>query len=153
MRLDDPRAGASAMVAFRIRREREAARVGALLELSNAYFGAAYILLGLVLLTGIVVGVMGTLFTDGRLWLWVSVVLLVAMAVAMYFLATGQFNRVRHAVGLQTYDDVKKGRPAPTPLDEVGIAAAITAGRPELVAAIGFGGIAVVTWLMMFKPF
>jgi len=33
------------------------------------------------------------------------------------------------------------------------IDALLAAGRPMLLAVIGFGGAAVIAWLMMFKPF
>jgi hypothetical protein len=59
-------------------------------------------------------------------------------------------NRVRSAVGI----DPKTGKldPAAT-VDGTAIAAAVSSGQPMLVAAIGFGGLAVLAWLMMFKPF
>ena len=31
--------------------------------------------------------------------------------------------------------------------------ALLNSGRPMLVAAIGIGGLAILLWLMMFKPF
>ncbi len=42
------------------------------------------------------------------------------------------------------------------PMQPVGAAemdALLAAGRPMLITMIGFGGIAVIAWLMMFKPF
>jgi hypothetical protein len=38
-------------------------------------------------------------------------------------------------------------------VDPQALEAAIMSGRPILLAAIGLGGLVVLTWLMMFKPF
>jgi len=36
---------------------------------------------------------------------------------------------------------------------KLGVDAAIAAGKPELLATVGFGGFLVILWLMVFKPF
>ena len=64
-----------------------------------------------------------------------------------------QMVAVRHAAGLQTADDVKKGIPAPEPGDEAAIVAAVQRVRPWLVLTVGFGGLLVILLLMMFQPF
>lgn len=145
--------GASASVLFRLRSERDPARIRALLELSNAYLGWTYGALGLLLLSGILAGIVGDWWTSGRLWLWVSVVLLVGVIIGMYLVAAPYFERLRHAVGLQTYQDVKERRDPPPPATDGELAVLLQSSRPAMVALIGFGGIGLITWLMMFKPF
>jgi hypothetical protein len=59
-------------------------------------------------------------------------------------------NKVREAVGV----DVKSGAiDASAPVDPARLDAAIKSGQPMLLAAIGFGGLVVLAYLMMFKPF
>jgi hypothetical protein len=58
--------GASAVVALRLRSERDPARVRTLLELSTASQGGAYAGLGVLLLAGIASGIVGGWWTAGR---------------------------------------------------------------------------------------
>jgi hypothetical protein len=145
--------GASASVAFRLRSEREPARIRALLELSNAYLNWTYGALALLLLSGILAGIAGGWWTSGRLWLWVSVGLLVAIFVGMYGLAAPYFESLRHAVGLQTYSDVREKRDPPPPATATELAALLDSPRPALIAVIGLGGIGLIAGLMILKPF
>src|SRR5205807_2745557 len=85
--------------------EREPERVRALLDLSSSSLTSAYIGLLLLLAAGIAAGFAGGWW--GRLWIWSSLVLLVLIAVAMYPLGSQYYARVRHAVGLRTYQDKK----------------------------------------------
>ncbi|MEP7378469.1 MAG: hypothetical protein ABI725_02805, partial [Chloroflexota bacterium] len=59
-------------------------------------------------------------------------------------------NRVRAAVGI----DIKTGAVDPAyQVDQAALDAAIASGKPELLAAIGVGGVLLLLWLMVFKPF
>jgi hypothetical protein len=145
--------GASASVAFRLRSEREPARIRALLELSNAYLNWMYGALGLLLLSGIAGGFAGGWWTSGRLWLWVSVGLLVTIVVGMYGVAAPYFEALRHAVGLPTYQDIRERRDPPPLATDDELAGLLLSRRPAIIATIGLGGIGVITWLMLFKPF
>ncbi len=79
------------------------------------------------------------------LWIWVSLGLFIAIAGAMYPLASGYFRRVRTAVG-------KRQSGAPMASDEE-IDELLSSSRPLVIAFVGFGGILVILWLMLFKPF
>jgi hypothetical protein len=145
--------GASATVAFRLRSERDPVRVRALLELSNAYLNWAYGALVILLLSGIAAGIVGGWWTSGRLWLWASLVLLVAVLVGMYGVAAPYFEALRHAVGLATYQDIREQRDRPQPVTDGELAILLESRRPAVVAMIGLGGIALITGLMILKPF
>jgi hypothetical protein len=145
--------GASVAVSFQLRRETELPRIRALLELSSGTLGAMYGFFVVFLLAGIVAGFMGGWWTSGRLWLWAAVVLLIVIVAAMYAGATRYFATLRNAVGLQTQQQQRKGLPPPQPLDAVEIARLLQSSVPAWTAAIGFGGLAVILWLMLFKPF
>ena len=100
--------GASMWVSDQIRRERDPARIRALLELSSRSLGLVYVSLLTLLVAGIVAGIMGSRF--GRGWIWAAIVVLVAIIVLMYALASRYYGRVREAVGLRSLPD-PEGRP------------------------------------------
>ena len=143
--------GSSALVAFRLRREREPSRVAALLDLSSSSLALLYLSLLLLLGAGIVAGFLGHWW--GQAWIWTSLGLLIGLMIAMYALASTYYDRVRQAVGVQTYSQKRKGiAPAPQAAPEE-IDAILRSPRPFLVAAIGGAGLLAILWLMMFKPF
>ena len=142
--------GASASVAFALRRERNLERIRALLNLSSSSLSALYGFLLLLLITGIVAGFMGQWWSRG--WIWVALGLPITLLVAMYVLGSDFYSEVRKVVGLEFMDGMKPHPPI-EPADAQEIDALLAAGRPMLLAVIGFGGIAVIAWLMMFKPF
>ncbi len=143
--------GASISVAFKLRGERDRVRIRALLDLSGAYLAVMYASLGILVLAGIVAGVMGGWFTRS-LWIWLALVLLFGIMVAMYYLGTSHFNELRKAVGLP-YAIGSRRQPPIDPLPEDELAIVVAKGRPWALTGIGFGGIAVIAFLMMFKPF
>ena len=142
--------GGSTSVAFRLSRESERSRLAALLDLSSASLGVMYLSLLVLLIAGIILGFMGKWW--GLAWIWVSLALLVLMAVAMYVRASIPFNRVRQAAGLP-YFDGRRAQPAATPASDEVVRAAAAAIRPAEAAAMGIVPIAIILWLMMFKPF
>ena len=145
--------GASAMVAMRVRSEREAVRIAALLELSSAYQVWGWIALLVVLVSGILGGIAGGWWTSGQLWLWASVGVFIAITLLMTPIPTAYLNDVRHAIGIPTYDDTRKKLEPPAPLSDEELARILASNRPILGVAIGLAGLATLAWLMMFKPF
>lgn len=143
--------GASASVAFALRQERDHERVRALLTLSATSYPLMYVSLLILLVTGIIVGVMGNWW--GRGWIWASLILLLAMVIAMSILGSNKLSALRKTLGLP-YFERGKTQPAIEPASMQAIDAMLAkGGNPHLLTVIGFGGIAVVAWLMMFKPF
>ena len=142
--------GVSMAMAFRLRHEREAPRMLALLDLSAGAIGLATIGMLVLLVAGIVDGVVGGYF--GLLWIWAALVIFVGTGIAMTPMASGHFNAIRQALGQRTRQ-MKPGEPDPValPIDQ---AIALAAGpRPMQVAAIGGIALLVLLWLMTFKPF
>jgi hypothetical protein len=144
--------GVAVAVLFGLRRPGSLERTRALLGLSDSSFNAVYVSALLIVVTGAVAGIMHGLFTNGELWLWISLGLFLAIAFYMSFVRWYRMVDVRHAAGLQTQDDVKKDVPAPEPLSEAEIAAKVARVQPWLVLVVGFGGLMVVLALMMFQP-
>jgi hypothetical protein len=141
--------GASVAMSFGIRSERDPRRIAALLDISSATSDAMYISLLVLLVGGIAAGVVGQWF--GFLWIWAAIVLLVLIFAAMYWIGSQYYGRVRRAIGQRAYGD-PKGAPLPTPVSPEELAALLDSRRPEAIAAIGGIGLALIIWLMVFKP-
>jgi hypothetical protein len=142
--------GGSASALFRVNRERTLERLRALLELSNASFNVMYGSLFLMLIAGVITGFLGSWWGSG--WIWASIVILLGTAIAMFYLATGYFNRLRRAAGLPWFDG-KAAHPAGSPVPQDQLVALQDSGRPILFAMLGLLPIALLLWLMVFKPF
>jgi len=142
--------GVSAAVALRLKQEKSVERLRALMELSASSYGFMYSSLGLLLLTGIVAGILGHWW--GRGWIWSAQLALIAITVAMYLFNLRYYTPVRKSAGLPFFEG---GRPHPpiAPQNDDEVLHLVAATRPVLVTVIGLGGMAVVLWLMLFKPF
>lgn len=142
--------GVSAFAAFAIRRERDPDRLRALLDLSGGSLIWLYVTLLVVVIAGIVAALMHGWF--GNLWPWVAIVVLVVVIGAMFGLATRYYATVRQAIGMPSSAD-KKGEPPAAPLPPDELARLLETRRPEAIALVGFGGLALLIWLMELKPF
>jgi hypothetical protein len=142
--------GISVGVLFKVKQETNAERIAALVELSVSYFGGMYISLLVMLVTGIALGFMGGLWGQG--WLWTSLVLLIIEMGAMPAMATRPFTELRKALGLPYFERMKP-QPALPRASAEEITKRLAVINPIPVAVIGFGGLAIIIWLMMFKPF
>ena len=140
--------GASAFVAFRVRAEREPARIAALLDLSSSTLAVMYVALLVLLIAGIVAGIMGSWFA--KLWTWAAIGVLVAVLVLMYVLASTYYTGVRRALGQATFGS-KEPPPPPVPVEE--LLAMLDSRRPEAITLVGGIGLVVLVWLMILKPF
>lgn len=133
--------GASVSMAFALKRERDVNKIRALLDLS----GASYPLMSLTLLVsivfGIIAGFQGHWWKFG--WIWVSIALLVIIIALMYFWGSRIYGAARKAVELSS---------EPSWSDEE-LFAALKKSNPILLTLIGYGGYAIIAWLMMVKPF
>jgi hypothetical protein len=142
--------GASAVMAFRLKREKNLERIKAILDLSNAALPIMYFSVMVLVLAGIGAGIMGNWFSMG--WIWVALVLLVGVWFGMHAYAFKYYTPIRKAVGLP-YHHPEGDKPAGEPASQAEIEAAIAASNPVLLGGISFALIAVILWLMMFKPF
>ena len=141
--------GVSISVAFALRRERNPDRIQTLLNLSGSAIGILNGAIGIILLSGIVSGFMGQWWDRG--WIWLSLGLLIATAVFMFAAGTGYYGRVRTAVA--AYLESQKLQSPSGLVSTAEIDKLLSQSRPLLLAVVGFGSLAVITWLMKFKPF
>jgi hypothetical protein len=139
--------GTSAVVSFRVRGERERPRIAALLDVSQASQAMMYVGLLVLLAGGIAAGVAGQWF--GQLWLWAAIATLVVVLIAMYSIASPYYGGLRAGLGQQAYQ--RKGE-TPKTVSDAELAALLDSRRPEVLAAIGIVGLAIILWLMVFKP-
>ena len=144
--------GVSMGVFFKIRRERDRVRLATLLELSSYSIGFLYIAFLILLLAGIAAGIVGGWWTNGRLWLWTTLVVLVVVVGVMYGLMTTTYLKVRQALGIPSPSDTKKGI-VPEPASDEVLEALLTSSRPTIGAVLGMAGLLVIIWLRVVKPF
>lgn len=141
--------GVSAFAMFRTKAEQDRARISAVLDLSTLALTAAGITLVLALLAGIIAAIMGGHFSRG--WPWAAIIVVAAIWVLMTPLAATRMDHVRKALGMPSRQ-TKKGE-LPQAGSDADLATAQAALQPGLVATLGVGAIAILTWLMEVKPF
>lgn len=142
--------GVSMFVAFRIRKERDRARLAALLDLSGGSLALAGIGMLVLLVSGIVAGVV--LQDFGKTWLWVSLVMFLVIGGVMTPIGSKYLTSVRAALGQRTRG-LKPADPDPVPATDAELEALLVSRAPETLLLIGGVGFLVILWLMMFRPF
>jgi hypothetical protein len=132
--------GASATIGMRLRRERDPARMAALLDASAAARGSTYAGLALLGIGGLADAFLGHWWSAG--WIWASIGVFVAMTAILIALAIPHYRRLRLAVAQAASDDG---------IEEI---ERLSASRTTLVLLwVGIVGLGVILWLMVFKPF
>ncbi len=134
--------GVSAYVTLRLPKERDPARVSQLLELSASSVGFMWNSIGLLLIGGIAAGFTGQFWGQG--WIWAAIVVLVVVMGAMYAMGTTWAKRLRTISGAMVGGTEAVSGPQ---FEEI-----LRSKRPYTIAAIGFVGLLVILWLMIFKP-
>jgi hypothetical protein len=142
--------GVAIWMVIQLPRERDRSRIAALLDLSSASLGGLYLGLVLLLVGGIWAGLIGDWFA--KIWIWLALVLVVGISVVMYLAATPYFRELRAAVGVRSQYGPKDA-PDPMPQSDAEVAA-IAARSPQAVLSVaGVGGLIIILWLMVVKPF
>lgn len=134
--------GVSMSVAFRLRSERDPAKINALLDASSRSITPFYLSLLILLIGGIGAAIAGDLWGFG--WIWAAIATLVLVIGAMYGLATSYYKRVRTISAA-----MEEGTEAVTPeqFDEV-----LRSGKPLAIIVIGIAGLLFILYLMVMKP-
>jgi hypothetical protein len=131
--------GVAVAVAIRLRRERDPARCRAILDLSKSTRPWMYVSLLILIVAGVVRGFQLHAWSQG--WIWAALGLMIAMLVVAFPLAVPYYIRVRKAVA----------EGAHTPPDE--LVALLGSSRPLVILWVETGGLLLILWLMIFKPF
>ena len=130
--------GASITVTFKLRSQRDPARVRTMLELSRATRHVMYASFMLLFGAGIALGFLARYWSSG--WLWTSLILFLFLFAAAFPLALPYFGAIRRAVAAE-------------PVDPDALSRLLKSSRGLLLAWIETIGILVILWLMVFKPF
>jgi hypothetical protein len=141
--------GVSAFAAFRLRRATDATEARLLLGLSSTSLSLAYGSLLLLLIAGVAAGFMGGWW--GHAWIWISVGLLLVIAIAMYAVGTRYYVGVRQVLAADGPGAMAADRLAGS-TDTVDLARLLESPRASALAAIGGIGLALLVTLMELKP-
>src|SRR5688572_30006742 len=142
--------GASAAMAFKIRREKDFARIGAMLDLSWStmiLMGVSFLVMGL---TGIILPFLIHIWNRG--YIWASIVLMLFVFIYMAAFNETRYKQLRRMVGLP-YMKGNKQLPAELPSSPDEVAALLNKTSVTGLIVVGYIIPAFVLWLMIFKPF
>jgi hypothetical protein len=144
--------GTAVAVAFALPRQREVERVRVLLDLSKGVSMVANISLLVLLAAGITAGFMGNWWGQG--WIWAALGLFILIGVTMTIVGSLPLNRIRqlaHAGNPSRSETTSHS--SLDPAAEKQLAVLLDATHPWFLTVIGGGGLVLILWLMMFKPF
>jgi len=142
--------GASAAMAFKIRREKDFARIGAMLDLSwstMVLMGVSFLIMGL---TGIILPFLVRIWNRG--YIWASIVLMLFVFIYMAVFNEATYKQLRRLVGLP-YMKGSKQMPAEPPSSPEEVTSLLNKINVMPLVLVGYGIPAIVLWLMIFKPF
>lgn len=134
--------GVSMYVTFELRGTRDPKRMVSLLELSGSSIRAFYWSFGVLLGGGVVAGFLGHWWTYA--WIWAAIVVLILISLAMTRMARPYYRRV----GLVA----RALAGGSTAVSDEELTAIVRGPRPLVIAGIGFVGLLVILFLMMFQP-
>jgi len=138
--------GVSAGTSLQLRKERAEGPARALVELSTGSLYFTYAFLLTIIATGVLLGFLGGWWR--HVWIWASLVLVVALIAAMGFLAGG-YHGSRQALGIGYFRSTQP----PAEGRSGALQASLDSARPGQLLVVGVAGLPVVLWLMVFKPF
>jgi hypothetical protein len=142
--------GASAAMAFKIRKETDFARIGAMLDLSWStaiLMGVSFLVMGL---TGLILPFLIHIWNRG--YIWASIVLMLFVFIYMGIFNETHYKQLRRLVGLP-YMKGSKQLPAEPPSSPQEVAALLAKSSVTGLIVVGYIIPAIVLWLMIFKPF
>jgi hypothetical protein len=142
--------GAAAAMVFKVRTETDFTRIRAMLDLSVSTFKVYMISFAVMGLTGLTMPFLIHIWN--KVYIWLSIILIIFVAVWMGLVNEKQIKQLRRLVGLP-YMKGSKDYPAEAPASPEEVAKFLKTINPHQWALVGYGIPAVVLWLMIFKPF
>jgi|SRR5688572_4777667 len=141
--------GTSAAMAFKIRKETDFARIGAMLDLSWStmiLMGVSFLIMGL---TGIILPFLIHIWNRG--YIWASIVLMLFVFIYMAAFNERHYKQLRRLIGLP-YMKGSKQFPAEPPSSPEEVAALLNKSNVTGLVVVGYLIPVFVLWLMIFKP-
>lgn len=134
--------GVSMVVLYRIRAERDRAKIQELITLSGATILPMYISIGLIVVFGVWGGFVGQRFDEW--WIWAAIGLLIVTIAMMTAVAKPYFRRVKDACQV---------RPSGVPrVSDEELGEILGGASAHVITAIGSIGLIAIVYLMVFKP-
>jgi hypothetical protein len=134
--------GVSMTVLYAIRKERDRAKILAMIGVSGQSIVPMYISIAAVTVFGVLLWV--KVYTLKTYWIWLAIVILVATIGLMTATAKPYFARVKEACQL---------RPSGVPrVSDEELGEVLNSSKAHLITAIGVIGLAAILYLMVFKP-
>jgi len=142
--------GTSVAMAFRVRKEKDLARIRAMLDLSESTMIVTFAAFFIMGLSGLVMPFILKLWGKG--WIWASIVLMVIVTVQMGVMNEKRYKILRKLVGLP-YRQGNTMFPAEAPASQAEVEAHIKKLNVTELVVVGYVIPMIVLWLMVFKPF
>jgi len=142
--------GTSAAMAFKIRKETDFARIGAMLDLSWStmiLMGISFVVMGLI---GIILPFLIHIWNRG--YIWASIVLMLFVFIYMGIFNETHYKQLRRLVGLP-YRKGSKELPDEPPSSPEEVSTLLKKTSVTGLVVVGYVIPAFVLWLMIFKPF
>jgi hypothetical protein len=134
--------GVSMTVLYAIRKERDRAKILAMIGVSGQSILPMYISIGAVVIFGVLLWI--KVYTLSSYWIWLALVILIATIGLMTATAKPYFARVKEACQL---------RPSGVPrVSDEELGEVLNSSRAHLITAIGVIGLAAILFLMIRKP-
>jgi hypothetical protein len=138
--------GVSMFGAFTLRQQRDPRAIAGMLATGLRATRLAYVGLLLLAIGGIAAATSTNLW--GQLWVIASVVVLIAILVVMYAVASPYYMGLRKTVG----DGLGTGAEGSPVVDAAALATMLDTRRPDILLTVGGVGLVVLVWLMVLKP-
>jgi hypothetical protein len=137
--------GVSMTVLYAIRKERDRAKILAMVGVSGQAIVPMYVSIGAVIVFGSLLWFkMRLAYGVGTVWIWSAIVILIAVIGLMTMTAKPYFARVKEACQV---------RPSGVPrVSDEELGEVLRSPRAHLITAIGVIGLAAILYLMIFKP-
>lgn len=135
--------GASIFMAYQVRGQRDPATVAAILGIGGRSIGPMYIGILLLAVGGLGAAAGGDLWTEP--WVIASIIVFIVVLVVMWAIASPYYMGLRKSLEVVDAD----GRPT---IDPDTLATQLSSRRLDALAAVGFGGLLILIWLMVLKP-
>jgi len=142
--------GASAVMAFKVRKETDFSRIRAMLDLSESTIELMFVSFLAMGLTGIALPFFMHIWNKG--WVWLSIVLMIFVFIWMVWMNEREYKILRKLVGLP-YRRGSKEYPAEQAASAEEVAAQLKQMNVTGLIVVGYLIPAFVLWLMIFKPF
>jgi len=142
--------GTSVAMAFQVRKEKDLARIRAMLDLSESTLIVTFVAFLIMGLSGLTLPFILKLWGKG--WIWASIVLMVIPFVQMVLMNEKGYKTLRKLVGLP-YRQGNKILPAKVPASQAEVEAHIKKLNLTGLVVAGYVIPMLVLWLMVFKPF